>query len=402
MQPDIKPQLSALLSWTPRLQPLRESGPQTGPVKRRALEQRRQALDLLCRSGAGLVSIAPSVCQLAREMVGAEAGALFWLDERGIPLGFFHEDSPEQAKDLFLNAFEELFLGPHELNVAYLANLVHPNPVGNLLAPPASYFRSNTFNLLVRASGHHHTLDMCVQIAGRTRAVLLLFRQEGLPYANADARLLELLLPYLRRAVEAPEEGADWSTPAVYSGQMLVAQAPPTPAVLGAPAVQTTWQVRLVTGEVHALLHASKLVGQSQPGQAGNLPVPLFVQAACSAMVQDGAATAQRSLHVPGGQLCATLARMQSVCQPADQPDVQVLVTLELRAPPRLMVVQRVLDLPLSPLQREIALLAGSGGRRGDCESAIGVSQEALKKHLRAIYRVAGVADWDELGRVLA
>ena len=79
----------------------------------------------------------------------------------------------------------------------------------------------------------------------------------------------------------------------------------------------------------------------------------------------------------------------------------QTLVALELLHPPRLQVVQRVLALGLSPLQREIALLAGVGGLRPDCERVIGVSNEALKKHLKTIYRAAGVAGWDGLAATL-
>ena len=80
---------------------------------------------------------------------------------------------------------------------------------------------------------------------------------------------------------------------------------------------------------------------------------------------------------------------------------MQTLITLELVQPPRLHVVRRVLELGLSPLQREIALLAGVGGLRRDCERVIGVSNEALKKHLRTIYRTVGVTGWDGLATTL-
>ena len=78
---------------------------------------------------------------------------------------------------------------------------------------------------------------------------------------------------------------------------------------------------------------------------------------------------------------------------------VYILATLELAQPQRLHAVERVLALPLSPLQREIALFAGEGGLRRGCEQSIGVSEAALKKHLKAIYHAAGVESWEELAR---
>jgi hypothetical protein len=36
-----------------------------------------------------------------------------------------------------------------------------------------------------------------------------------------------------------------------------------------------------------------------------------------------------------------------------------------------------------------------------DCATVIGVSHEALKKHLRVIFAATGSQDWDSLGRAL-
>ncbi len=114
-------------------------------------DQRRSMLelDLLCGSGAGLEAIAPRVCRIVRHRIGAEAVGLFWLDANGLPLGFHHEHSPDEARDLFLNEFERLFTGPVELNVFTLATSAGPT-VGRLLAPDPAYYRSNTLKVLER------------------------------------------------------------------------------------------------------------------------------------------------------------------------------------------------------------------------------------------------------------
>lgn len=362
----------------------------------RRIERKRHELDLLCRSGTGLVPIAPEVCQLAREMVGADAGSLFWLDEHGMPLGFFHENSPAQARDLFLNEFDRLFLGPYETNVVQLANRHDGLAVGQLLHMPAQYYLSNTFNLLVRPSGHHHALDLNVRIDGRTRAVLLLFRPFGQPFNDDDARMLQRIEPYLHRALATPPDKAVWSTPLTRSGYLLLEK-----TAYG----HLPWQLRLAGGDALHILHNCNLVGQNlRPSSPLLAELPHFIQHACNELAQAAMPTLQRMVTVPGGHLCVTLTPLQApgAAPIWHQKYTEVLAVLELRTPQRLRLVQRLMGLQLSPLQREIALLAGIGGRRADCEGTIGVSNEALKKHLKTIYRTVGVADWDALARALA
>jgi hypothetical protein len=177
----------------------------TTPAPSSAAARQRlwHALGMLCGLGLGLAPIAPEVCAVLRALVGADAAALFWLDAQGLPEGFFHEDSPADAQDLFLNEFSRLFCGPGEINVHTLARADGPR-IGRLLSPGAQFFRSNSYNLLVRASGHHHTLDLRVEVAGRTRAIAMLFRAPGTGFSPGDAALLERASGWLARAFGAP------------------------------------------------------------------------------------------------------------------------------------------------------------------------------------------------------
>lgn len=351
---------------------------------RRVTEKQRHALDLLCRAGAGLAPIAPQVCGIVRTMVGADACALFWLDAQGLPEGFFHEHSPQQAQDLFLNEYERLFVGPAEINVTSLAR-GQGTRTGHLLAPPSSYYRSNTFNLLVRASGHHHSLDLRVDVEGRPRAVLLLFRTQLKAFDEGDAALLRRVEPYLRRACSLGDTGA-WRGPASRMGHVLLAD--------------DGQQLLMLSGEAEALLKDCALSGQDIRLAGPLQVVPRFLRDLCARMAAAGQPVGCAALGTPLGRLQATAHRLHA---PASRQGIagQTLVTLELLQSPRLHVVQQVLDLQLSPLQREIALLAGVGGARGDCEAVIGVGREALKKHLAVIYRAAGVQDWAALAKVL-
>ncbi|GAB2461971.1 hypothetical protein GCM10027082_11390 [Comamonas humi] len=337
-----------------------------------------QELDMLCRLGLGLAPVAPDVCTVLRTLIGADAAALFWLDEQGLPEGFFHEDSPASAQNLFLNEFQRLFVGAHETNVFALAQ-PHGPRVGRLLAPDAGYFRSNTYNLLIRASGHHHTLDLRVEVPGPTgpvtRAVVALFRAPGNGFNAAEAALLERAGTSLQRAFVRPAATGLAPSADGAVGHVLLDAASLRPLLADATATQ--------------LLQSANLRGLGlQGGEAAGaaLPADLFQHLG----LQPGQSA---RIPVPHGVLDMRMHPLHPVAGGAGQ----WLLTLQLQRPRQIDVVRRVLALPLSPLQREIAALAGLGHARADCTALTGVGSAALKKHLRTILEVADASDWEAL-----
>ncbi len=348
-------------------------------------QKKRHELDLLCKSGVGLTLIAPDVCRLVREIIGGEACSMLWMDAHGAPEGFFHEDALLSTQDLFLNEYERLFKQAGEINVFTLSKNRGAR-VGHLLNPPASYYKTNTFNLLVRPSNHHHCLDLRVDVDGQTRAVVLLFNTEQNHFDEADATLMNQLGSYLQRAVAGCADAHRhevWRVPPHRTGHLVVAN-------------DNTLQ--LGCNEAMQLLTLCTLLGQDVRLLDPLRTPPVFIRQLCSQLAASSHSCARTVLELPGGQLAITASRLNTPLAAAEQ----MLVVLELIRPTRLQIVQRVLELGLSPLQREIALLAGVGGQRADCERVIGVSNEALKKHLRTIYSAAGVDDWSSLANVLS
>lgn len=346
----------------------------------------KHELDLLCGAGVGLTPIARRACELIRELVGAECASIFWLDERGMPEGFFHENANPQAQDLLMNHFERLFMGKNETTVFHLAQR-KDGRVGHFLNPTPAHYTSNVFNLLVKPCGHHHVLDLRVDRDGRGRAVVLLFRPQNQPFTEQDATALNWLAPYLERAIAQVSPLAQWVLDPAQTGHLIVTGGGE--------------QLHMRCPQAEALLRQSLLVGQGIDLLKPLAVPPRFVKTLCHDLLQSGDSSRSTRLDVPNGQLRATVNRLLPASSQA-APDSQVLVTLEFFKPARLHVVQGVVGLDLSPLQREIALLAGLGGLRQDCERVIGVSKEALKKHLKNIYCAAGVDSWDSLARSLS
>lgn len=339
---------------------------------------------MLCRLGVGLAPIAADVSALLRALVGADATALFWLDEHGQPAGFHHDDSPPAVKNLFLNEFERLFVGERELNIVALAQRQGPH-VGRMMAPSADHFRSNTYNLLIRPNGHHHTLDMRVEVPGPagpvTRAVAALFRAPGTGFGSGEAELLARAGRVLALAF-APADAAGWSrarTDAA-TGHVLLDAASLRPLSADAVALQ--------------LLQEAHIPGLGLYGASATaLPPDLFRYLG----VQPGQS---KHLPVPQGVLQLHTRPMLTSAHGA-HGTAHWLLTLQLQHPSQLDMMRRVLALPLTPMQREIAALAGLGHARADCARHTGVGAAALKKHLNTILEVVGASDWDALAQSL-
>jgi len=337
-------------------------------------------LDLLCHAGAGIASIAPAVCRTLREIVGAEAVSLFWLDEQGMPAGLFHENAADSALDLFVNEYDRLFTGPSEMNVSQVAAM-SGQPVGKLMNPGRDYLRSNTLNLLVRPSGHFHTLDLRVDVASRPRAVVLLFREQQRPFADSDAFFVTQALPYLRRAIECHSTEGPLERMEL-SGHMLVDR--------------SGTKLLAMSDEASILLKACTIVGQNVRLTGPTILPPRFAEDLCRRL--ETSAFAQELIDIPLGRIRVSARQMRA---PFAEVDRQVLLSFEMERPRRLKIIENILDLPLSPLQRSIALVAATGGSRADCLSSTGVGREALKKHLAIIYRASDVSSWEELAKTL-
>ncbi len=347
----------------------------------RAARHKWQELELVCEIGVGIAAIAPSVCRLLRELAGADAAALFWMDEKGLPEGFFHEDSTAEAQNLFVNEFERLFLGPAELNVATLVKLDGPG-WGHLLVPPASYWRSNTFNLLVRASGHRHAIDLRIEHHGQARAVALLFRVEGHPFDEADLATLRRAAPALSQAFERVTADDTWEPSEDRSGRG------------GTLIVDAGGERLLFAGEgARLLLQASNLVGQGIPVDGPLRAPPAFARRLCAEL----AAGRSRREIIPVAQ-----GRLVVTAEPLAEPDGAVRVVslaVALEVPRRLRFVEGLMALDLSPRQRSLLLAAASGETRAAAATRTRTSAEAMKKHLATIYDVTGLRSWTDLAR---
>jgi len=349
-------------------------------ANRRLLEQLR----LICSCGAGLEAVAGQVCTLVRDLIGADSGSIFWLDRNGQPAGFFHDCAPAELKDLFVTRFDELFSAPGEFNMVTLTEVVGP-AVGRMLTPQmrAQFRASNVYRHLCTPLGHHECLDIRLEHEGCGVAVVVLWDREGRPFTERDVAAAQPLRPLLEQALRTRREDVAWrslgSRTAHFitdlAGELLLA----------------------MDEEAETLLSRAHLLRQNVPMAQSPREAPAFSRG-LAAMLGQGA-PAEMYLPVANGRLSVRASRSRRVGVEGDgEAAMQMFVSVDLETAVSLHVIEQLSALPLTFLQKEIALFAAQGGARSDCEDRFGVSQEALKKHLRTIYETAGVIN----GRVFA
>lgn len=336
-------------------------------------------LDVVCGASVGLEVVAPDICRILRGIIGADAGALFWMGQGDLPVGFFHEDSSQATRDLFANAYEELFTGPAEISIASLMRR-KDRAAGHVIAPPESYWRSNTYNLLVRASGHQHCLDLHIDENGVARAVLLLYRNHGRPpFTEGHIALLQMALPALRRAVHLSPAPQRWS-----------AKGAPAYLLVDGLAQQLLFCSPTATD----LLQRSNLVAQGIPMVGALVAPPAFATELSRRLRNEP--NPRLYLPVSEGRLHIKAERLA-----ANAGEDAILITLQHEEPDRIAIMRRVLGLDLSPRQKSIMLAAASGASRAQAAEQTSTSLEAMKKHLAAIFDVTGTHSWGDLAQSL-
>lgn len=348
--------------------------------RRRLLEQ----LELLCQCGAGVEAIAPSACEIFRQLAAADSGSVFWLDATGAPGGFYHDCAPVEIKDFFVANFEAMFSNPEEPNMVSMLRPIAP-AIGQALQPGwlERYRASNVYTYLAGPLGHEFMFDIRVDVGRQGRLLLCGWNRAGRPFGQrhlADAAIIHDLL---RQALEARSTAVQWRSVGSRSAHFITD--------LAAHALLSIDQ------EAEDLLRSAHLLQQNIPMRDALREAPHFARD-LAAMVRAGE-TAELAIPVAAGRLSmrAVLSRVRGAT--GGDGAGQMLVLVDRQQADSVAAIDFLSAQPLTMLQKRIALHAMHGGERRDCETLFGASAEALKKHLNAIYAALQVDGWGDLAQ---
>ena len=334
---------------------------------------------LLCRSGAGLQAIVGPLCHAVRDLIAAAGAAMFWLDGVDLlPAGFYHDSAPAELKDFFIAKLEELFIDPAEITSVSLINGDGPL-IGKMLRPGETerFWRGKIYQYLCAPLDHHHMLDMALRRHGQGAALFVAWNPRDRPFTRAHATMLEPVHRLIEQALASDGAQTSWIAQDTGQGHFITDL--------------TGRDLIAVHPDAERMLMDSHLLRQRVSMTTPTDIAPAFA-AQLAAELANGSAAVMH-LPVANGRLVARASRTRLVN--AEQSLMYVALHREVAR--NVLAVEYVMRLPLTALQREIALFAMTGGQRSDCAAEFGVSDEALKKHLRPIFSATATGRWADL-----
>lgn len=345
-----------------------------------------QRLHLLCSSGAGLPAIATNFCTVTRKLLCADAGMIMWFTEEGDPLGFFHETAPAELKDHFVENLDALFDETDEVSARFLVAPEGPL-IGKMLDPvlQARFHRGNIYHHLCVPLGHHHLLDMRAHVPGIGLAGFFAWNPPERPFTEAHVAQLEAVQPLMQQSLNALAAQARWRSVAEGTPHLITSMS-------GRDLLAIDPEAERVLRSTHLLQQNVSLVRETRDA-------PKFVS--MLAAMLDGQESAELALPISNGRLVCRATRTRMLHR-SGQASERLFVSLDPQIADEVAHVEFVMSLRLTALQREILYFALQGGERSDCQTRFGVSPEALKKHLRAIYSATGATNWLELQTIVS
>lgn len=334
----------------------------------------------------------PDAFAIVHELIPNAASALFLTSHEGVPQGFFHEDSPEDARSLFLNE-PQLFTGPGEYNVLRLVGTPGAAKIGQLLEPPKEFFRSNTYQLLVRASGHAHTLDARLEVDGRRAGLITLYREPGAGFSMQDADDLARVALHFEHALRAGTMSSHQPASIVEHEAIILAN--------------TDGKPLFVSQAANALLAQIPLAGPQWPDRR---KLPMFCMHLIDVLLHSERhpwTMPNHAVALPGGALQASAQWLDaagtasSAGALAASENGLVGITLRQGMPLPLRVWRNLNHAALSPQQMEVAFWMALGGGRDAARSRMAIGEAVLRDCVKAVYETLGCASQEELVSVL-
>lgn len=307
-----------------------------------------------------------------------------WFTPDGDPLGFYHETAPAELKDQFIANLDPLFYAGEELSAWTLTDPSGP-AIGKMLAPGMQErFRlGNIHRFLCEPLGHGELIDLAANGGEAGRAGLTTWHKAGTPMTREHAERLGPIQPMIERALREMRADVRWRTVSRGAPHFLFRAGD-----LGLVAIDP---------EAERILRNSHLLRQNFSITANLEKAPSFVGPLVVQLA--GGDHAELALPVLDGRVLCRAAHTRVLAPQANAENL-ILVTLELQVAEVVAQIDYVMSLKLTPLQREIAIFGLQGNDRSTCLNRFQVSNEALKKHVRAVLKETRCERFEDLHRL--
>jgi DNA-binding CsgD family transcriptional regulator len=345
----------------------------------------RARIRQLCCVGLPGELLMASLLPALRALVPSDSAAFFWVDSRGEMRNLYAERLlPAEVMSLYFERYYDSAEG--SFRKSFLERAASPDSVTSMSAE-GDFRHSAYYNEILKRLDAHHVLYGIVREQGAALGQLSLYRPPDAPAFT-------------------PRERGELSSVMRYVGHGIAAEDLRPRAGAGFAFQDSEDEAMLVTDRTGRIRHGSE--------QARRLLLLATTSEINPASLKSGAG--ERSTHA-----LATLAsRLQGIARGDDcappmltletqwgrfilraywldddsaAPDALIGVRLQRQEPMILRFVRAMGGLPLSPQQREIALMIAQGRSNQEIADALGVSGNTVAYHIKQLFLKLDVHD---------
>lgn len=339
----------------------------------------------LCCSGLGSDIVIPEFLRALHQVIPSGRNMFCKVDE--------HFNYIYQTPDYYIPEFESLTetaipamattFTPE--NVALMAAWHRQHP---LMSDPRhihpDYYQMDFYNLICRPLEQHHFLEVGIRQHANIVGTLSLMRpRTAKPFNEAEQRLAVQVAPYVAHALLAPTDTAMEYAASTQSGMLVMDQ---------------DGAIEYWSDTAQQLLLLARFPTINLNGKTLVDPLHAQLQQLCrnlQAIFQDKAAPPPNWSHTnANGRF---LFRAHWLHKHNQQPGGMAVISIEHQEPQALKILRALQNLPLSPVQKEVAALLAQGVSSEAICQRLHIKPYTLKDHVRKIFVKLDIHSREEL-----
>lgn len=334
----------------------------------------------LCCLGVESHAVMPALMEALHDLIPSSNNLFIWTDDEGTALDRYCE----VYLPAVIEASQQGLAGKTDLKAIVKSG----KAVGNLRERPPEFYKSPYFAEVYGPMRARHSLDAVVRTHRGTEGVLILHRDADTPFTLEEEAELEAVLPYIRHI---------WTRPQTETTHLFSDS-----DGYGTIVCDLAGKIQHISQNASQLLTmAQQQSAVSSAERPTHLPQELQeLSRRLSTLAMPGAHAGPPVLYVNNrwGRFVFRATWLDGVNAPQDR---LIAISVTRQEPLAVSVVRGFQKSPLSPKQRDVALMLVTGRSAEDIVKELSISVTTYKDHLRKIYEKLGITKRVDLIRHL-
>jgi DNA-binding CsgD family transcriptional regulator len=334
----------------------------------------------LCSLGVDSHAVIPAIVTALHELIPSSHNLFIWTDQYGQPVDRYCEIYVKSA----VEAAQQNLDGKPDIP----AIVTTGKAVGNLRERGSAFYKSGHYNECYKPMRVRNSLDVVIRTAAGPQGILILHRDSNQPFTQYEERELEHILPYLRSVWTMPRN-ADADEQTITSDH-------------GTIVVDTAGQIQYISTSASQLMRMAQKQGKlSESTDSSSLPAELLSltkQLICLETPYTHSEPPVLQLSNRWGKFVIRATWLEGM---SASDKLLISINIWRQEPLPVSVVRGFRNSPLSPKQRDVALMLVIGRTAEEVVQELSISVTTYKDHLRKIYEKLGISKRSDLIRHL-